>query len=162
MTESPPQPGDTETPNDTTKTKGAESALEPGNSLMDEASPARASSGSPRNSSSQQQKSGQINDESEGDDHEGSDDGDEAEGNESDEEEEDEEEDEEPKLKYARLTQHLNPVYRNGDATSSFLVAGDKMVWLPLHGSSFAYLHPLLTCFTDRWYSQWQYREFHS
>ncbi len=33
-----------------------------------------------------------------------------------------------PKLKYARLTQHLGGVYRNGDATSSFLVGGDKMV----------------------------------
>lgn len=51
--------------------------------------------------------------------------------NESDEEEHDDsddEDDEEPKLKYARLTQHLGPVYRNGDATSAFLVAGDKMV----------------------------------
>ncbi len=47
---------------------------------------------------------------------------------EDDEEDEDEDEDEEPKLKYARLTQHLGPVYRNGDATSSFLVGGDKMV----------------------------------
>lgn len=55
----------------------------------------------------------------------------------SDEEEEDEEaenegesdeEDEEPRLKYAYLTKHLGSVYRNGDATSSFLVAGDKMV----------------------------------
>jgi hypothetical protein len=45
-----------------------------------------------------------------------------------DDSDEEEEEDEEPKLKYARLTQHLGPVYRNGDATSSFLVAGDKMV----------------------------------
>ena len=44
------------------------------------------------------------------------------------EEDDDEEEDEEPKLKYARLTQHLGAVYRNGDATSSFLIAGDKMV----------------------------------
>ncbi|KAL9134067.1 MAG: hypothetical protein Q9175_004754 [Cornicularia normoerica] len=39
-----------------------------------------------------------------------------------------EEEDEEPRLKYAPLTEHLNPVYRNGDATSAFLVAGDKMI----------------------------------
>ena len=39
-----------------------------------------------------------------------------------------EEEDEEPRLKYASLTKNLTPVYRNGDATSSFLVAGDKMV----------------------------------
>ena len=36
--------------------------------------------------------------------------------------------DEEPKLKYTRLTSSLAPVYRNGDATSTFLVAGDKMV----------------------------------
>lgn len=45
-----------------------------------------------------------------------------------DAEEEEDEEDEEPKLKYARLTGNLGPVYRNGDATSAFLVAGDKMV----------------------------------
>ena len=38
------------------------------------------------------------------------------------------EEDEEPRLKYASLTKNLNPIYRNGDATSAFLVAGDKMV----------------------------------
>ncbi|KAL8999645.1 MAG: hypothetical protein Q9169_001605 [Polycauliona sp. 2 TL-2023] len=43
-------------------------------------------------------------------------------------EEEEEEEDEEPRLKYASLTKHLKPVYRNGDATSAFLVGGDKMV----------------------------------
>jgi len=41
---------------------------------------------------------------------------------------EEEEEDEEPRLKYASLTKQLKPVYRNGDATSVFLVAGDKMV----------------------------------
>lgn len=46
----------------------------------------------------------------------------------SSEEEEEEEEDEEPRLKYASLTKHLKPVYRNGDATSAFLVGGDKMV----------------------------------
>lgn len=44
------------------------------------------------------------------------------------EEDSEDDEDEEPRLKYARLTQHLGPVYRNGDATSAFLVAGDKMV----------------------------------
>lgn len=43
-------------------------------------------------------------------------------------EDDEDEEDDEPKLKYARLTSHLAPVYRNGDATSAFLVAGDKMV----------------------------------
>ncbi|KAJ1326077.1 vacuolar protein sorting-associated protein 41 [Microdochium nivale] len=45
-----------------------------------------------------------------------------------DDDDEEEDEDEEPKLKYARLTQHLSAVYRNGDATSSFIVAGDKMI----------------------------------
>lgn len=47
------------------------------------------------------------------------------------EEEDDDDEDEaeeEPKLKYTRLTTSLGPVYRNGDATSAFMVAGDKMV----------------------------------
>lgn len=44
------------------------------------------------------------------------------------EQDDSDDEDEEPKLKYARLTQHLGAVYRNGDATSSFLVAGDKMI----------------------------------
>jgi hypothetical protein len=41
--------------------------------------------------------------------------------------EQDEDEDE-PKLKYHRLTGSLSSVYRNGDATSCFLVSGDKMV----------------------------------
>jgi len=54
-------------------------------------------------------------------------DSDDAEADEDDEDD-DEGEEEEPKLKYARLTRNLVPVYRNGDATSSFLVAGDKMV----------------------------------
>jgi hypothetical protein len=49
---------------------------------------------------------------------------------EEEEDEEDDDEDDEPKLKYARLTGSLVPVYRNGDATSAFLVAGDKMVSL--------------------------------
>ena len=46
--------------------------------------------------------------------------------NEVDDEEEDEEE--EPRLEYTSMTRKLTSVYRNGDATSSFLVAGDKMV----------------------------------
>ncbi len=46
----------------------------------------------------------------------------------NDSEEDDDEEEDEPKLKYARLTSKLGPLYRNGDATSTFLVAGDKMV----------------------------------
>jgi hypothetical protein len=48
---------------------------------------------------------------------------------ESSDDDDEDAEDEEPKLKYSRLTSHLLPLYRNGDATSSFMVAGDKMVW---------------------------------
>jgi len=44
------------------------------------------------------------------------------------EEEEDDDSDDEPKLKHKRLTENLNTVYRNGDSTSSFMLAGDKMV----------------------------------
>ncbi|KAL8965682.1 MAG: hypothetical protein Q9183_003734 [Haloplaca sp. 2 TL-2023] len=51
-----------------------------------------------------------------------------SEDDEDDEEEEEEEEEEEPRLKYAALTKHMKPVYRNGDATSAFIVGGDKMV----------------------------------
>ncbi|KAK2772776.1 Vacuolar protein sorting-associated protein 41 [Emmonsiellopsis sp. PD_33] len=47
---------------------------------------------------------------------------------ESEEESDEEEEDDEPRLKYASLTKNINSVYRNGDATSSFLAAGDKMI----------------------------------
>lgn len=61
-----------------------------------------------------------------------SDDTDDEEGEEiaedDDDDDDDDEEDDEPKLKYARLTQHLSAVYRNGDMTSSFMVAGDKMI----------------------------------
>lgn len=38
------------------------------------------------------------------------------------------EEDDEPRLKYARLTPQFAGVYRNGDSTSAFTVAGEKMV----------------------------------
>ena len=44
------------------------------------------------------------------------------------EEEDDDDSDDEPKLKHKRLTENLNTVYRNGDSTSSFMLAGDKMV----------------------------------
>lgn len=44
-----------------------------------------------------------------------------------DKEEEDDEEDE-PRLNYTSLTKYLRPLYRNGDATSAFVVAGNKMV----------------------------------
>lgn len=43
-------------------------------------------------------------------------------------EDEEEEEEREPNLKYSRLTSNLAAVYRNGDSTSSFLAAGDKLV----------------------------------
>jgi vacuolar protein sorting-associated protein 41 len=65
--------------------------------------------------------------ESEGSDEENKEE-EEGEEEDDDEDEDEDEDDEEPKLKYARLTQHLAAVYRNGDATSAFLVAGDKMV----------------------------------
>lgn len=68
--------------------------------------------------------------ESSQDEDETQDDTESAEDSETEDDEEDEEDDDEPKLKYARLTGHLGPVYRNGDATSAFLVAGDKMVGL--------------------------------
>lgn len=59
-------------------------------------------------------------------------DGDEDEEDEDEEDKDDEEEDdEEPRLKYAYLTKHMNSVYRNGDATSSFTTGGDKMVGYP-------------------------------
>lgn len=53
-------------------------------------------------------------------------------GSDEDEEDEDDEEEEEdePKLKNARMTGYMTQLYRNGDATSCFLVAGDKMVCL--------------------------------
>ena len=56
-----------------------------------------------------------------------------------DDEDDDEGQDEEPKLKYSRLTGSLGAVYRAGDSSSAFLVAGDKMVWkyLELEAQSF-------------------------
>ena len=53
---------------------------------------------------------------------------DEGENEEEDEEEEEGEEEEEPRLKYANITKHLGPLHRNGDASSAFLVSGDKMI----------------------------------
>ncbi|POS73765.1 hypothetical protein DHEL01_v207838 [Diaporthe helianthi] len=66
--------------------------------------------------------------EEDGSEEENEEDGQESSESEEGDEDEDEDEDEEPRLKYARLTQHLSGVYKNADATSSFLVAGDKMV----------------------------------
>ncbi len=42
--------------------------------------------------------------------------------------EEDDEDEFEPNLKYTRLTGKLAAVYRNGDSTSCFQAAGDKLV----------------------------------
>lgn len=47
---------------------------------------------------------------------------------EEEEDEEEEDEEDEPRLNYTSLTKYLRTLYRNGDATSAFLVAGDKMV----------------------------------
>jgi archaellum component FlaD/FlaE len=71
---------------------------------------------------------GDDDDEEEEDEAEDDDDDDDDDGDEEDEDDDDEDEDEEPRLKYARLTQNLNGLYRNGDATSACLVGGDKMV----------------------------------
>ncbi|KAM0262454.1 hypothetical protein ACHAQJ_001708 [Trichoderma viride] len=67
-------------------------------------------------------------DEDEGEEEEEEEDEDEEEEDDDEVDDEDEEEDEEPLLKSMRLTQHLGAVYRNGDATSACLVAGDKMI----------------------------------
>jgi vacuolar protein sorting-associated protein 41 len=45
-----------------------------------------------------------------------------------DQETDGEEEEEESRLKYATLTRNVSSLYRNGDATSSFHVVGDKMI----------------------------------
>ena len=142
MTESSPQPGDNETQDATTEGKlNTEPAPDRATAATtpDPAGRPRASSsaGSDPDAAASEPAAGQPGREENGGDDEEEDeeededdvDGD-GDGDESDGEEEDDE-DEEPKLKYARLTQHLGPVYRNGDATSAFLVAGDKMVRMP-------------------------------
>lgn len=70
---------------------------------------------------------GRANEEEEGGEAENDEDDEEEEGD-MDEDDDEDEEDEEPKLKYTKVTSSLASVYRNGDATSSSLVAGDKMV----------------------------------
>ncbi|KAL9095492.1 MAG: hypothetical protein Q9165_002363 [Trypethelium subeluteriae] len=50
------------------------------------------------------------------------------EGPRSEDDEDDDDGEDEPKLKYNRLTGNLGTIYRNGDATSAFLVSGHKMV----------------------------------
>ncbi|RVD80736.1 uncharacterized protein DFL_008629 [Arthrobotrys flagrans] len=62
-------------------------------------------------------------------------------------EDDDEGEEEEPKLKYVRLTSSMGNVYRNGDATSAAIVAGDKLIIGTHNGNihilSLPSLHPL-------------------
>lgn len=67
-------------------------------------------------------------------------------GDEDDEDDEDGEDDEEeePRLKYAKLTGSLASVYRNGDATSSSLLAGDKMVIGTHNGNIVSTAHVVL------------------
>lgn len=75
----------------------------------------------------QREKSKMQEDEQETE-HGAEDEGDEGNKNDDGDDDEDEEEEDEPRLKYTSLTKNLKPLYRNGDATSAFLVAGDKMV----------------------------------
>ena len=69
-----------------------------------------------------------------------------------DSEEEEDEEDEEPRLEYASLTKSLGPVYRNADATSAFLVGGDKMVGFPGKTAATYTEHE-----TGHWDTQWKH-----
>lgn len=65
---------------------------------------------------------------------------------ESAEEENEEEDEDEPKLKYAKLTGSLTNVYRSGDSTSAFTVAGDKMVLGTHNGNIHVLTLPSLGC----------------
>ncbi|KAF6828701.1 vacuolar assembly [Colletotrichum plurivorum] len=152
MTDVPPQPVEAQTKpaiedSDTEReprspSPEASSALQKGKepqSELDAGDAVTASEGGAGPSAEKQAEVADTKEDGKGDD--GNNDGDEEEEDEDDddddddddeeeeeEEDEDDDEDEEPRLKYARLTQHLGPIYRNGDATSSFLVAGDKMI----------------------------------
>lgn len=53
-------------------------------------------------------------------------------------------EEEEPRLKYAPLTKNLGSVYKGGDATSAFMVAGDKLVIGTHNGKIHVYSMPML------------------
>jgi len=129
MTGSPPQPGDSDTHDNSTESKTtADRAPNRGSRAGAEGTPTPVVRESDREQSSGDE-SGTGEEEEEEEDGDGDNDEDEEGDDDDDDEEEEEEEDEEPKLKYARLTQHLGPVYRNGDATSAFFVGGDKMAW---------------------------------
>ena len=139
MTESSPQPGDNNETRDATTVEPAPDhgspTTAPDTLAHDSpdhvaqpavAQPGRVAVGDGKGDDGESEGEG---DEEEEEEEEDDDDDDE------DESDEDDDEDEEPKLKYARLTQHLGAVYRNGDATSAFLVAGDKMVRIPRQSS---------------------------
>lgn len=59
---------------------------------------------------------------------------------------EEEDEEEEPRLKYATVTKRLSSLYRNGDAVSAFLVAGDKMVCVAASSEFVGSNRPLTSC----------------
>jgi cobalamin biosynthesis protein CobT len=146
MTESSPQPGDNDTHDKTIEPKSShESIPDHGTGAVGTEGSARvrASSGASAETGDGTGASGaqSSGDEDESDEEEGDNDGDDN----DDEDDEDEEDDDEPKLKYARLTQHLGPVYRNGDATSAFLVAGDKMI-VGTHNGNIVSLASLFLC----------------
>lgn len=118
MTEAPPDLGDI------TDRENVETGSESGPELV-KVEP-RPEEDSPATKKEQDAVSESSDDSGEGDEI--------AEADDSDEDEDPDEEDDEPKLKYARLTQHLNDVYR-ADMTSAFIVAGDKMI-VGTHGGN--------------------------
>ncbi|KAL2016607.1 hypothetical protein VTK56DRAFT_3264 [Thermocarpiscus australiensis] len=122
MTESSPQAGESETRDETTTRPAPSNEAAPDRAIGASQSALRgrvsaSSGGDAEGNHASEATLEQLSDQEEGDDDD-----------EDQDDEEEDEEDEEPRLKYARLTQHLGPVYRNGDATSAFLVAGDKMI----------------------------------
>jgi hypothetical protein len=129
MTDSLPQPGDNEATHDATADPkpSSEPASGHGNDAPDTNLPDRVRP-SPGDNAPDKANVLEHSVDHSGSEEDDAGDDESEDGAEEDEEDDEEDEEEEPKLKYARLTQHLGPVYRNGDATSSFFVAGDKMV----------------------------------
>ncbi|OAA73563.1 Tetratricopeptide-like helical [Cordyceps fumosorosea ARSEF 2679] len=104
----------------------AEATSKNSNDPVDEVD-ARVAQSIKHNQDGEQDKDGdRVEEEGKDDENEDGDDDDDE--SDDDDEESENDEDEEPSLKISRLTPHLNAVYRNGDATSAFLVAGDKMI----------------------------------
>ncbi|EGD98323.1 vacuolar assembly protein [Trichophyton tonsurans CBS 112818] len=71
-----------------------------------------------------------------------SEEGEEEEEDDDEEDDEDDVEDEEPRLKYAPITPVLGPLYRNKDATSTFMTAGNKMIVGTHNGNIHVYSVP--------------------